>query len=785
MLGKWRYTTAKLSSEAGKKVEYLVTVKNTGNTTLKFTALKDLKCVGVSPSGETTLKAGETETFTCEHTLTEADENPYKNTASISGGGVEKTSNTVEVEIKKPNFEIKKEQRLKGEPTYTTAKLKGEVGETVEYKITVKNTGNTTLSFEALKDSKCTNFSPALGAFELAPGAEKVYTCEHVLVEGDGPIYTNAATVKGGEKEKETPPVEVEVEERHTFEIKKEQRIAGEVAYTTAKLSSEAGKKVEYLVTVKNTGNTTLKFTALKDLKCVGVSPSGETTLKAGETETFTCEHTLTEADENPYKNTASISGGGVEKTSNTVEVERLTPNFTIKKEQRIKGEVAYTTAELFSEAGKTVEYKITVTNTGNTTLKFGALKDAKCTNIQPAGETTLKAGESESFTCEHLLVAADKPVYTNIATITGGGKEKESNTVLVKFKEEHKPGFTITKFQEIRGSGKGFTAGALVGSVGQIVDYELIVKNTGNTPLAFSNFTDTKCVEIVEGAKELQPGEETTYTCHHVITEVGDWVNEGTITGTPPGEPPITHTSNQVVVYDALFTIEKLQRLSSDAPFTTFELSGTIGQVVQYEIVVTNTSEIPLMFSNLTDPNCQNITGGPGSNPVPPGQSTIYTCEHALSTVGQYANEATVEGNEGAGTKTSNKVVVNVTAAATPTPTPPAKQEVAGVCDISESSINLHGASGSKKKPFSVGVPSLGIKEITFYVDGKKLKTLTSAHAVKGQFVVTVDPRKYHYGAHKVSIKTVMTNAGCAKIARTGVFVRAKPAKITPKFTG
>ena len=82
--------------------------------------------------------------------------------------------------------------------------------------------------------------------------------------------------------------------------------------------------------------------------------------------------------------------------------------------------------------------------------------------------------------------------------------------------------------------------------------------------------------------------------------------------------------------------------------PFTTFELSGTIGQVVQYEIVVTNTSEIPLMFSALTDPNCQNITGGPGNNPVPPGESTTYMCEHALSTVGQYVNEATVEGNEG-----------------------------------------------------------------------------------------------------------------------------------------
>ena len=54
----------------------------------------------------------------------------------------------------------------------------------MEYRITVKNTGQTTLKFEALKDSKCTNFVPALGAFELAAGAEKVYTCEHVLTEG-------------------------------------------------------------------------------------------------------------------------------------------------------------------------------------------------------------------------------------------------------------------------------------------------------------------------------------------------------------------------------------------------------------------------------------------------------------------------------------------------------------------------------------------------------------------------------------------------------------------------
>ena len=136
--------------------------------------------------------------------LTEADENPYKNTASIEANKETKTSNTVEVEIKQPNFEVIKEQRIKGEAGYTIApKLKAEVGETVEYRITVKNTGKTTLKFEALKDSKCTNFVAGVGArSNWLPGAEKVYTCEHVLVEGDGPVYKNVASVERRRKRK-------------------------------------------------------------------------------------------------------------------------------------------------------------------------------------------------------------------------------------------------------------------------------------------------------------------------------------------------------------------------------------------------------------------------------------------------------------------------------------------------------------------------------------------------------------------------------------------------------
>ncbi len=233
-----------------------------------------------------------------------------------------------EQKVKTPNIEVITEQRLKGEASYTTAKLKGEVGETVEYRVAVKNTGSTTLGFEALKDPQCTNFSPSPAAFELAPGAEQTYTCEHVLAEGDGPLYKNIAVAESGGKEKQAKEVEVEVKEGDEFEIKDEQKIAGEAAFTTARLSGEVGKTVEYEITVTNTGSASMKFSAPTDGKCTGITPFGETEVEAGASESFACEHMLGEVDENPFENTATITGRGVKKTSNTVEVEFIKPEW-------------------------------------------------------------------------------------------------------------------------------------------------------------------------------------------------------------------------------------------------------------------------------------------------------------------------------------------------------------------------------------------------------------------------------------------------------------------------
>ncbi len=353
---------------------------------------------------------------------------------------------------------------------YTTAKLKAKVGQTVEYLITVEDTGSSTVTFGSLTDAKCTNIKPT-GSFELAPGSKKTFTCEHVLAEGDRPTYTNTATIEGclksHEKEfpcghgygnkpgttckiKESNTVEVEVEvETPSFNIKKEQRIKGEGSYTAAKLKAKVGETVEYLITVENTGGTTVTFGALTDAKCTNIKPSGSSELAAGAKETFTCEHVLAEGDKPIYTNAATIEGclkshekefpcghgygnkPGTTckiKESNTVEVEveMETPLFTIHKEQRIQGEPNYTAAKLKGQIGQTIEYLITVENTGGSAVTFGALTDAKCTNIKPSGSSELAAGAKETFTCEHVLVEADAPIYTNAAMIEGCLKSHE-----------------------------------------------------------------------------------------------------------------------------------------------------------------------------------------------------------------------------------------------------------------------------------------------------------------------------------------------------------------------
>src|SRR5208283_5836631 len=103
------------------------------------------------------------------------------------------------------------------------------------------------------------------------------------------------------------------------------------------------GKIVYYVLKVTDTVNVKEKSGAQVDANCTNISPSGTTELEPTKSETFTCEHALSQADSEAnggkYENSGSITGNGVTHESNKVVVNVVFKNFTIVKEQRIEGE--------------------------------------------------------------------------------------------------------------------------------------------------------------------------------------------------------------------------------------------------------------------------------------------------------------------------------------------------------------------------------------------------------------------------------------------------------------
>jgi hypothetical protein len=95
------------------------------------------------------------------------------------------------------------------------------------------------------------------------------------------------------------------------------------------------------------------------------------------------------------------------------------------------------------------------------------------------------------------------------------------------------------------------------------------------------------------------------------------------------------------------------------------------VGSTILYRIVIDNTGNVPLDFAEFTDPHCDpgTLIGGPGAEPLQPGESSVYTCDHLLVAKNlkkglPYENTATIKatpppGDGGTISETSNTVVV------------------------------------------------------------------------------------------------------------------------------
>ena len=135
------------------------------------------------------------------------------------------------------------------------------------------------------------------------------------------------------------------------------------------------------------------------------------------------------------------------------------------------------------------------------------------------------------------------------------------------------------------------------------------------------------------------------------------------------------------------------------------------------------------------------------------------------------------------------------------PTPQPPSDQPPGDVAPaqggaqpqvrvsparVRPGSARLSGPSGCPTtNAVAASVSGRRIVKVTFYVDGRKVKTLTKANR-QGKWVLPMDVKRFAFGTHRVRVtvqfaKSSQTKARTLRLS----FNRCHPAVVKPQFTG
>ena len=253
-----------------ERITYTLTVKNTGNVTL-YNVHVDDDLTGLHETVSILKKGGE-KTFTTFYTVTEQDilNGRVFNVATAKADPVIDPADPEHPAV--PSDRAEKEDETDDVCTdLSVRKLsdrkpedKAKLGEVINYTITVKNTGNVTY-YNVHVDDDLTGMHEIIAV--LGVGEEKTFTTSCTVTEQDilnGRVL-NVATAKGNPivdpKDPKDPkiPEDEGKKEDDTEDVRVTMTLEKTVVNLPARGYFVAGEEAQFHLTVKNTGNQTLR----------------------------------------------------------------------------------------------------------------------------------------------------------------------------------------------------------------------------------------------------------------------------------------------------------------------------------------------------------------------------------------------------------------------------------------------------------------------------------------------------------------------------------------------
>jgi gliding motility-associated-like protein/uncharacterized repeat protein (TIGR01451 family) len=331
---------------------------------------------------------------------------------------------------------------------------------------------------------------------------------------------------------------------------------------------AQAGEKINYTFTVTNTGNVTVTNIVITDpLIGLIITNSPIASLAPGTSNSsVTGVYTINQADIDSGKVTNSALASGKDPKGNDVTdisgttVENNTPTVTPLPQSAgvalVKtGIFSDTNSDGYPQVGEKINYTFTVTNTGNVVLSNIVITDPLVgLTITGSPIATLASGASNNLvTGIYTITQADIDAgkVTNSALASGkdpkgndvtdiSGTTVSNNTPTVTLLTQN-PGLEVIKTSNSEN----------YSSVGDIINYTIQVKNTGNVTLYAVVVTDP-LTGLNTTIQTLAPGGTQEFTENYTVTQEdrvkGSVTNIANANGFTPNQTPISDSDDAVV---------------------------------------------------------------------------------------------------------------------------------------------------------------------------------------------------------------------------------------------
>jgi gliding motility-associated-like protein/uncharacterized repeat protein (TIGR01451 family) len=339
---------------------------------------------------------------------------------------------------------------------------------------------------------------------------------------------------------------------------------------------------------------------------------SEEGTLLPGEKATYYADYVIEQADIDAGKisNQAEVTAHAGE--TEVKDLSCLMFDYdhptVVKLCQKPNLGIVKTAREFQQLIGSDVVFDITVENTGNVTLYDVFVEDVQTGDHWIVEQLAPGAKDTKQVNVEISQALIDGRCYANTAIAEireynedeqqpGGGQQISDDYEVVMRKEAsvkvcfiQTPSLSLAKSVDV----------STVSREGVVLNYTLVVKNTGNVTLSSGTLTDPKTGLTVPGIT-LAPGEEKAYSKAYTVTLAdilsgAPIVNVAEVTLVDGGGTPY-RAQSQAVVNIGLSPSIGLEKTADVSEV------DRAGDVIRYTLTVTNTGDAPLINVVVSDP--------------------------------------------------------------------------------------------------------------------------------------------------------------------------------------